>query len=118
MVKTLAWGLGHKTNDEAEWLALLHGLEILDNRAISILLVFGDSRHLILKLTSGYPLGSIKCRRLYNRIIQLPLPASIDYFHILRANNAQADALENIGASLPQGFISLNNEEVSPKPIP
>ena len=42
----------------------------------------------------------------------------IVYFHILRVNNSHADALANTDASLTQGFISLNNEEVSPKPIP
>ena len=42
-VKTFAWGLGHKTNNEGEWLALLQGLEMLDKRIISSLLVFGDS---------------------------------------------------------------------------
>ena len=99
-------------------MALLQALEIIDNRDISRLLVFGDSRHVIHKITSGYTFGSINCRSLYGRIIQLPLPANIDYFHILRTNNAQVDALANISTSLPQGFISLNNKEARPKPIP
>ena len=33
-VKTFAWGLGHTTNNEAEWLALLQGLEMLDKGTI------------------------------------------------------------------------------------
>ena len=101
MVKTFAWGLGHKTNNKAEWMALLQGLDSSDIRSIPRLLVFGDSRHVILKMIIGYPTGSINCRRLYDRISQLLLPASIDYFHILRENNAQEDALENIGTCLP-----------------
>ena len=99
-------------------MALLQGLESSGNRAIPRLLVFGDSRHVIFKMIIGYPTRSIKYRRLYDRIYQLPLSASIDQFYILRENNAQEDALENIGASLPQGLISINNEKAYPKPIP
>ena len=118
MVKTFAWGLGHKTNNEAEWLALIQGLEMLDKRIISSLLVFWDSRHVILKMIMGYSTDSIKCRRFYNKITHLQLPASIAYYHILRANNAKTNSLANRSASLPQGSISLNDEEVSTKPIP
>ena len=117
-IKYFAWGLGNKTNNEAEWMALFQGLEMLDKRTISNMLVFGDSRHVILKMKTCYFSGSIKCRRLHNRIKQLPLPASIAYYHILRENNAKADSLENRGASLPQGSILLNDEEVSIKNIP
>ena len=101
-IKENSWGLRHKTNNEDGLLALLQGLEMLDKRIISSLLVFGDSRHVILNMIIGYTAGSIKCRRLYKMIIQLPLPASISYYHILRANNAKVDSLENRGASLPQ----------------
>ena len=117
-VKTFAWGLGHKTNNEAEWIALLRGLDFSDIRAIPRLLVFGDSCHVILKMITDYSTGSIKCRRLYDIISHLPLPVSIDFFHILRANNAQADALANIGASFPQGHISIKNLKPFLKPIP
>ena len=91
---------------------------MLDKRIISSLLVFGDSRHVILKMITDYSTSSIKCTRLYNKITQLPLPPSIAYYHILRMNNAKTDSLANLGASLPQGSISLNDEEVSTKTIP
>ena len=93
------------------------GRDFSDIRAIPRLLVFGDSRHVILKMITGYSTGSIKCRGLYDRISHLPLLVSIDFFHILRANHAQVDALANIGASFPQGHISINNLEPFPKPI-
>ena len=91
---------------------------MIDARTISSLLVFGDSRHVILKMKIGYPSGSIKCRRLYKRISQLHLSENIAYFHILRENNAKVDSLENRGASLPQGIILLNDDEASVKHIP
>ena len=42
--KTFAWELGHKMNNEAEWMALLQGLEISDIITIPKLVVFGYSR--------------------------------------------------------------------------
>ena len=45
--KTFAWGLGHKTNNEAEWMDLLQGLELLDTIDSSRIAVFGDSRQVI-----------------------------------------------------------------------
>ena len=40
--QTFAWGLGHRTNNEAEWLALLQGMEILANTDLSRIAIFGD----------------------------------------------------------------------------
>ena len=115
--KTFAWGLGHKTNNEAEWMALLQGLEILDTIDSSKIAVFGDSRQVIYKMINGYTSVSIKCRRLYDRITPL-IPDNYEFYHILRANNASADALANIGASFPQGHFFLNGLGISTKPIP
>ena len=108
MEKTFAWGLGHKTNNEAEWMAPFQGLDLIDVRAIPRLLIFGDSCHVILKMITGYSFGSINCRRLFDRIMILSM-SNIEFFHIVRENNAQADALANVGASLPQGLISIDN---------
>ena len=112
-----AWGLGHKMNNEAKWMALLQGLELLDMTTTSRITVFGDSRQVIYKMINGYSLGSIKCRRLYDRITPL-LSNKIDFFHILRANNAPADALANSRASLPQSHICFNGLDIGLKPIP
>ena len=115
--KTFAWGLGHKTNNEVEWMALMQGLEFLDSIAISRLLVFGDSRHVIHKMITSYSTCSINCKRLYDRITPL-LTSRIEFFHILRANNALMNALANQGASLPQEHIRINNIDTGTKPIP
>ena len=115
--KNFAWGLGHKTNNEAEWMALLQGLELLDIIYSSRIAVFGNSRQVIYKMINGYTSRSIKCRRLYDRIISL-LSNKIEFFHILRANNAPPDALANLGASLPQGHYCFNGLDIRFKPIP
>ena len=118
IINSFSWGLGSKTNNEAEWLALLQGLEMIDAKSITRLIILGDSRQVILKMKTGYPTGSIKCRRLHSRIHQLHLPDNIEYYHILRENNAKADIMANKGASLSQGSIILNGEETSYKHIP
>ena len=109
--------MGHKTNNEAEWMALFQGLDLIDVRAIPRLLVFRDSRHVILKMITDYSSSSINCRRLFD-IITLLITGSIEFFNILGANNAQEDSLDNIGASLPQGHISIDNYALIHKPIP
>ena len=118
IVKTFAWDLGHKTNNEAEWMTLLQGLEMIDQGSISNLLVLGDSRHVILKMRSGYFVRSINCRKYYNRISHLVLPTRTSFFHILRSNNAFVDSLANKGASLPQCAMLLNDQGVALKFIP
>ena len=110
--------MGSKTNNEVEWLALFQGLEMIDTITFTRLLIFGDSCQVILKMKIGYTTRSIKCRRLHSKISQLHIPESMDYYHILRANNVKANTMENKGSSLPQGTILLNDNEASFKHIP
>ena len=69
--QSFAWGLGHRTNNEAEWMALLQGMEILANIDLPRIAIFRDSRHVIYKMINGYTSGSIKCRQMYDKIIPL-----------------------------------------------
>ena len=98
-------------------MALLQGLELLDTIDTSRIAIFGDSRQVIYKIINGYTSGSIKCRRMYDRITPL-LPDNYEFYHILRANNASTNALDDIGASLPQGHYCFNGLDKSLKPIP
>ena len=115
--QTFTWGLGYRTNNEAEWLALLQGMKILANKYLSRIAIFGYSRHVIYKMINGYTTGSIKCRRLHDKITPL-LSKHYEFYHILHTNNAAADALANTGASLAQGQFCLNGQIPHPKPIP
>ena len=110
-----AWGLGSRTNNEAEWMALLQGLHLIRDKNLQKVLIFGDSRHAIYKMIHGYPSGDIKCRRLYKK---LSLPHSFEVFHILRHNNKEADIMANVGASLPQGHFSQDGKPSYLKYIP
>ena len=80
-------------------------------------MIFGDSRHVIFKLINEYPSGSVNCRRLFDKA-KLPMSKSYETFHILHQNNSVADALANMGASLPQGHYSQNGNPPIFKFIP
>ena len=115
--QSFTWGLGNRTNNEAEWMDLLYGLQLLHAKKIRKVLIFGDSRHVIYKLINGYPEGAIKCRRLYKKV-KLLMSQSYEAYHILRQNNKAADNMTNIGARLPQGHYSQNGNHPYLKFIP
>ena len=92
-------------------------MKSLANKDLSKIVIFGDSRQVILKMINGYTSSSIKCRRLHDKIIPL-MSKSYEFFHILLTNNSAVDALANMGASLPQGQISLNGQVPHLIPIP
>ena len=112
-----AWGLGKKTNNEAEWLALLQGLQFLHSQNYCKVLIFGDSKHVISKMINGYPKGAVNCRRLYKKA-KLLMHKSYKPLHILQLNNSAADIMANLGASLPQGHYRQNGNSISHKHIP
>ena len=115
--QTFAWGLGTRTNNEAEWLALLQGLQLLQEKQYQKVLIFGDSKHVISKLINGYPKGAVKCHRLYNKV-KLLMQSTYEPFHILRCNNSAADSLANLGASLQQGHFKQNGNPPLLKHVP
>ena len=87
IVNTFAWGLGIKMNNELEWLALYHGLELIDWGSTSKLLIFGDSRQIIQKMQLGYSKGTIRCKNNYDRITLLNIPPQVLFLHILKEKN-------------------------------
>ena len=113
----LDWGLGNKTNNEVEWLALLQGLQFLHSQNYRKVLIFGDSKHVISKMINGYPKGAVNCRRLYKKS-KLPMHNSYKPLHILQLNNSTTEIMANLGASLPQGHYKKNGNSITHKHIP
>ena len=98
-------------------MALLQGLQLIRDKKLWKVLIFGDSRHVIYKLINGYPTGVIKCRHLYKKD-KLLMSQSFEAFHILRHNNKEADNMANVGARLPQGHYSQDGNHPYLKFIP
>ena len=98
-------------------MALLQGLQLIRTKNLEKVLVFGDSRHVIYKMIHGYPTGDIKCRRLFKKV-QLLQSQHFEFYHILRQINKDADAMANVGASLPQGHYRQDDDLPIFKVIP
>lgn len=102
-ITDFAWGLGRKTNNEAEWLALIFSLEMASNYSIANLKVYGDSRHVIQIMRRGYASPGSKADRYLQRIKTISLSSKASFFHILRENNRVADLAANQGFKLSIG---------------
>ena len=96
---------------------LLQGLQSLVSKDLHKIAIFKDSRHVIFKMINGYTTISINSRHLYDKAMPL-MSKSYELFHILHTNNSAVDALENMGASLPQGHFNLNGQAPYLKFIP
>ena len=112
-MSSYAWGLGRKTNNEAEWLALFSRLELMKQLNITKIIVLGDSKQVIYKMINLYNKGAVKIRRIYDCIRQVTTNAQDSCLHILRGNNSETYKLANQGAKLKMGFSkvkgNLNN---------
>lgn len=90
----------HGTNNVAEYMGLLGGLKFIQNKGIQIgntLYVQGDSELVIKHMASVYAVKSRRLRPLWkhcDRIIE-DFDFYVDFSHIYREHNQQADALAN-----------------------
>ena len=90
--------MGKNFDNGAEWLALIKGLEIAINCGMEEIAVYGDLLMVIRearKLNKNYKSLAMKLHHIFNflgREIK-----SLKLFHILRANNKQADVMANKG---------------------
>ena len=105
--------LGIKTNNQAEYLALLFGLFVLERHMDSgdTLHIVSDSQLLVRQLTGIYkvrhshlqPLHALCKEKMYK------LGATIN--HVLRDENSEADAMANYGIDVkhspPKHYIAL-----------
>ena len=115
---TYAWGLGRKTNNETEWLALLFGMEQIKHNKITKVTVLGDSTQVILKMIFGYNKGAVKIQRIYDQIKQTDVNIYTSFFNILRSNNSEADILANQGAKQKNGISRVNGILTTPSYVP
>ena len=117
--KEYAWGLGKKSNNGTEWLALMKGLEIARSCRIEELAVFGDSLMVTRegrKLSKNYKSLSIKLHYILKCLGSEF--KSLKFFHILRANNKQEDLMANKGVLLECGVLVCNEERHGIRWIP
>lgn len=105
--------LGVKTNNQAEYLALLVGLFFLKKQvaAGNRVHVISDSQLLIRQLKGEYKVKNEELRLLYAVAKMWVAELGAQLMHVLRIDNQEADAMANYGIDkkkkLPQEFITI-----------
>jgi len=105
--------LGTKTNNQAEYLALLLGLLVIKEKLGSndMLLIISDSQLLVRQIEGRYKVKNPGIKQLHDIARILLHGISYDVAHVLRHENTQADALANLGVDkkkkIPQKFLTV-----------
>ena len=89
---------------------LLCGLDMVKKYKITKVLVMGDSKQVIHKMTAGYNQGVVKIRRIYERVRQISANMQIAFYHILRRNNSEAENFANQGDKLNIGLSIVKGQ--------
>jgi ribonuclease HI len=101
------WYLGHKTNNQAEYTALIVGLYYAKQymQSHEHIVMHSDSELLVKQLQGRYKVKNQQLRPLYEHAMRMLHTMSYELKHVMRRNNAVADALANYGinhlAALP-----------------
>lgn len=88
--------LGECTNNEAEYEALIAGLEAAKERNYSDLTCFLDSELVVKQLTGEYKVKNTRLKVYFDKVKKLSQNfKNITFKHVPRTKNAEADALVN-----------------------
>ena len=91
----------YRTNNEAEYSALILGLEEAIKLGITTLSVYGDSMLVINQINGLYKVKNQKLFELYNRVQTFKTNFKDIYFnHVYRKDNKRADKLSNLGLTI------------------
>lgn len=91
--------IGTATNNIAEYTALLALLNRMKTASCSRLIVHSDSELMVRQLNGQYSVKDAGLKKYYQKIIRLrdSLPFDIEFHHIPREQNKDADRLANLG---------------------
>jgi len=104
--------LGHVTNNMAEYLALLSGLEAVASLSPEQVSIRLDSELIVRQLNGQYKVRSADLAPLYRRALEfIRVFVKVDIAHILREQNEEADRLANLamdtGKDHLESFLTL-----------
>ena len=105
-------------NNEAKWLAMMYGVELLTSLNIGKAIIIGYSHHIIQKIMARYMNGNIRCKRMVRRITHSIEGKDYSFVHILWENNEKEDSLSNQGSKLELGSGFLHSARTNFHPIP
>lgn len=96
VVVEMGMHLGVCTNNEAEYRALILGLNTAKKHGVSEVSCFLDSELVVKQLKGEYKVKNQKLKSFFNEVKKLELGfASVKYQHVFREKNKEADALVN-----------------------
>jgi len=98
-VEKLGFFIGTKTNNQAEYLALIIGTFYLKNHLAddALILINSDSELLVKQIKGEYRVKDPGLKQLHGVAKRLLEPISYDIGHLMREDNKIADALANKG---------------------
>ena len=92
--------IGEKTNNEAEYLALIKGVELCIKNNISNVLIFADSELVVKQINGDYKVKNERMAALHKKTHDLlKMLSSWEINHVLRDKNTEADDLSKQGLS-------------------
>lgn len=89
--------IGHSTNNQAEYLALIEGLNAAKKAGVKSIECFSDSQLMVNQLNGAYKVKDLKLKPLFAevRAILMAMGGKISFTHISREQNRLADKLVN-----------------------
>ena len=87
--------IGKKTNNEAEYMAVIKALEICQNLSIDVADVYLDSKLVVEQVKGNYKVKTPHLKPFHARILELIALKNIHFQHIPREKNSIADFLAN-----------------------
>ncbi len=103
-IHTISEYIGEATNNEAEYLAVIKGLEyILEKYQISVN-CYLDSQLVVEQVKGNYRVSAKNLKPLNKQLVSLVTKFhEINFYHIPREKNSRADELANKGIDLHKG---------------
>jgi len=95
IIETYKEYIGEATNNQAEYRALLKGLELGEKHAPKEVECFLDSELVVKQLNKEYKVKDQSLQFLYNQILDLSIFAHVSFKHVRREQNTLADKLVN-----------------------
>ncbi len=108
--------LGSKTNNQAEYLALILGIILVKKHMApqEHVTIYGDSELLVQQMTGNYRVKNPTLQQLFNAAYILSTDLSLTFKHIPRLQNKSADQLANKGIDthnpIPDEYKRILNE--------
>lgn len=104
--------IGSKTNNQAEYIALLIGLALVYEHVMQhdSMMIFSDSQLMVQQILGNYRVKQPELQKLYTKVISSLSHFSYTIHHIPREENRIADMLANQGIDTQQNLpASLEN---------